>query len=159
MAFPLIDKQTLSTGASPGAVWRAFTRVELWPQVLPSVISARLEPAGAFAGGSRILTRATPASAAADLEYRIVAAEAPRRLVLEIEDTDYRATTEYVVAAVPDAAGMTDLAVTSRLEAHGLSQITRFLLWRERLTPFLSASARQRGQAFLALAERIGEND
>ena len=157
MAFPRINKQTLSTTASPAAVWRAFTRVDLWPQVLPSVITARLEPAEAFAGGSRILTRATPGSGAADLEYRIVAAEAPRRLVLEIEDTDYRATTEYVIADAPDAAGMTDVAVTSRLEAHGLSQIWRFLVWRERLTPILSASARQRGQAFLDLAERIGE--
>jgi hypothetical protein len=158
MAFPLVNKQTLSTTAAPAAVWHAFTRVDLWPQVLPSVITAKLDPAGVFATGSRVLTRATPGSSAADLEYRIAAAEGPRRLVLEIEDTDYRATTEYVIADAPDAAGMTDVAVTSRLEAHGLSQILRFLLWRERLTPILSASARQRGQAFLALAERIGES-
>lgn len=158
MAFPLVHKQTLSTAASPAAVWRAFTRVKLWPQVLPSVISARLDPAGAFAAGSRVLTRATPGSSAADLEYRIVAAEAPRRLVLEIDDDDYRATTEYVIADAPDAAGMTDVVVTATLEAHGLSQIVRFLVWRQRLTPFLSASARQRGQAFLDLAERIGKS-
>jgi len=158
MAFPLVNKQTLSTTASPAAVWRAFTRVDLWPQALPTVISAKLEPAGAFAADSHILTRATPGSAAADLDYRIVAAEPPRRLVLEIEEADYRATTEYVIAGAPDAAGMTDVTVTATLEAHGLSQIVRFLLWHQRLTPFLSASARQRGQAFLDLAERIGDN-
>ena len=157
MAFPLVDKQTLSTTASPAAVWRAFTRVDLWPQVLPSVISAKLEPDGAFAAGSRVLTRAAPGSRAYDLEYRILAAEAPHRLVLEIDHRDYRATTEYVVAAAPDASGLTDLAVTTTLEAHGFSQIVRFLLWRQRLTPILSASARQRAQAFLDLAERIGE--
>jgi uncharacterized protein YndB with AHSA1/START domain len=157
MAFPLVHKQTLSTAASPAAVWRAFTRVKLWPKVLPSVISAKLDPAGAFAAGSRVRTRAAQGSAA-DVEYRIVAAEAPRRLVLEIDEADYRATTEYVIADAPDAAGMTDVVVTATLEAHGLSQIVRFLVWRQRLRPFLSASARQRGQAFLDLAERIGES-
>jgi len=157
MAFPLVDKQTLSTTASPAAVWRALTDVDKWPQVLPSVLAAKLEPEGVFAAGSRIVTRPVPAAGAYDLEYRIVAAEAPRRLVLEIDNRDYRATTEYVVAAAPDAAGMTDLAVTTRLEAQGFSQIVRFLLWRQRLMPFLSASARQRAQAFLDLAARLGE--
>ena len=157
MAFPLKNTLTLSTTASPAAVWRAFSRVDLWPQVLPAVITARLEPDGALAAGSRIVTRATPGSHTADLAYRIVAAEPPRRLVLEIEEDDYRATTEYVIAATPDAAGMTDVTVTSRLEARGLAQTARFLLWQQRLVPMLSATARQRGEAFLGLAERIGE--
>jgi uncharacterized protein YndB with AHSA1/START domain len=155
MAFPLKNTLTLSTSASPAAIWRAFTRVELWPQILPAVISARLE--GAFAAGSRIVTRATPGSRSADLAYRIVAAEPPRRLVLEIEEDEYRSTTEYVIAETRDASGMIDVTVASTLEAHGFAQILRFLLWRERLTPMLSATARQRGQAFLDLAERIGE--
>ena len=157
MAFPLTNTQTLSTTASPAAVWRAFTRVDLWPQVLAVVLTAKLEPDGAFAAGSRVVTRATPGSHTADLDYRIVAAEAPHRLVLEIEQDDYRATTEYVIAATPDAAGLTDVIVKSRLEARGLAQTVRFLLWQQRLVPILSASARQRGQAFLDLAERIGE--
>ena len=77
MAFPLTVTQTVSTSASPAAVWRAFERVELWPQVLPAVAAAKLEPPGSLAAGSRILTRATPSSGSADIEYNVVAAEPP----------------------------------------------------------------------------------
>ena len=152
MAFPLTVTQTVSTSASPAAVWRAFERVELWPQVLPAVAAAKLEPPGSLAAGSRILTRATPSSGGADIEYKVVAAEPPDRLVLTIDDPDYRSRFEYRIAT---EAGTTDVVVTATLEAVGLAQTVRFLLWQMRIMPMLGATARERTQALVDLAERL----
>jgi uncharacterized protein YndB with AHSA1/START domain len=156
VAFPLASTQTLTTKASPSAVWRAFERVDLWPKALPALLTAKLEPPGPLAPGQRIVTRATAESRSADLEYRVVAAEAPHRLVLAIDDPAYRATTEYRI--VPENAA-TDVVVTSTLEAVGLMQTLRFILWRQRLTPMLGSTARERAQAFIELADRLGEGD
>ncbi|HXD47114.1 MAG TPA: SRPBCC family protein [Pseudolabrys sp.] len=156
MAFPLTSTQTLTTAASPTAMWRAFERVDLWPTALPALLTARLEPPGPLAAGQRIVTRATAESRSADLSYEVVAAEAPHRLVLAIDDPAYRATTEYRI--VPEKAG-SDVIVTSTLEAVGLMQTLRFVLWQQRLTPMLAGTARERTQAFIALAERIGDKD
>jgi hypothetical protein len=155
MAFPLTTTQTLSTAASPRALWRAFERVDLWPTVLPALLTAKLEPPGPLAPGQSILTRATPESKASDISMRVVAAEAPQRLTLAIDDPAYRATTEYRIAA---AAGTTDVVVTASLEAVGFMQTVRFLLWQQRLVPMLRQTARERAQALIDLAERIGES-
>jgi uncharacterized protein YndB with AHSA1/START domain len=153
MAFPLSVTQTVSTSASPAAVWRAFERVDLWPTAIPALAAAKLKPRGALAAGSRILTRATPSSGSADIEYKVVAAEPPRRLVLTIDDPDYRSRFEYRIAA---EAGATDVVVTATLEAVGLMQTVRFLLWQTRLMPILGTTARERTQALVHLAERLG---
>jgi len=152
MAFPLTVTQTVSTTASPKAIWRAFERVDLWPQVLPTVAAAKLEPPGPLAPGSRIRTRATPSSGTADIDYAVVTAEPPQRLVLAIDDPEYRSRFEYRIAAGGDA---TDIVVTATLEAVGLAQTIRFLLWRTRLTPMLGTTARERTQALVNLAERL----
>ena len=152
MAFPLSVTQTVSTSASPAAVWRAFERVDLWPTAIPALAAAKLKPRGPLAAGSRILTRATPSSGSADIEYKVVAAEPPRRLVLTIDDPDYRSRFEYRIAA---EAGATDVVVTATLEAVGLMQTVRFLLWQTRLMPILGTTARERTQALVHLAERL----
>ena len=155
MAFPLTTTQTLSTAATPLALWRAFERVDLWPTVLPALLTAKLEPPGPLAPGQSIVTRATPVSKASDISMRVVAAEAPQRLTLAIDDPAYRATTEYRIVT---AAGSTDLIVTSSLEAFGFMQTVRFVMWQQRLTPMLRQTARERAQALIDLAERIGES-
>ena len=155
MAFPLTTTQTLSTAATPLALWRAFERVDLWPTVLPALLTAKLEPPGPLAPGQSIVTRATPVSKASDLSMRVVAAEAPLSLTLAIDDPAYRAITEYRIAA---AAGTTDVVVTASLEAAGFMQTLRFLLWQQRLMPMLRQTARERAQALIDLAERIGES-
>ena len=155
MAFPLTTTQTLSTAATPLALWRAFERVDLWPTVLPALLTAKLEPPGPLAPGQSIVTRATPESKASDISMRVVAAEAPQRLTLAIDDPAYRATTEYRIVT---AAGSTDLIVTSSLEAFGFMQTVRFVMWQQRLTPMLRQTARERAQALIDLAERIGES-
>ncbi|MGN6573499.1 MAG: SRPBCC family protein [Pseudolabrys sp.] len=153
MAFPLTSTQTLSTSAAPDAVWRAFERVDQWPTVLPALLTARLEPDGPLAPGQVIATRATAESKASDLSMRVVNAEAPHRLTLAIDDPAYRATTDYRV--VPTAGG-TDVVVTASLEAVGFMQTVRFVMWQQRLTPMLRQTARERAQALIDLAERLG---
>jgi hypothetical protein len=150
MPFPLTATQTFSTTASPAAVWRALERVDLWPKVLPTMAHATLEPKGALAAGSLIRTRAEPNSGAADLTYRVVAAEPAKHLVLVIEDDDYTARTDYRI--VQDG-GETDLVVTSTLNPKGLAQSIRFLLWSVRIAPALNANVRDRTEALLRLAE------
>lgn len=154
MAFPLTATLTLSTAASPAAIWRAFARVDLWPTVLPALLTARLEPPGPLAAGQVIVTRPTPESKATDITYRVVVAEAPDCLTLAIDDPAYRATTGYRIVK---EASATDLVVTASLEAVGFMQTVRFILWRQRLTPILRQSARERAQALIDLAERLGE--
>jgi hypothetical protein len=120
----------------------------------PEVIArATLAPPGPLAPGSTIEVRAVPGSGGADRTERIVAAEPPVWLVLTVEEADYRATTEYRVAAAAD--GVTDVTVSGTLDAGGLLQTMRFLLWRQRLRPMLSATLRERAQALIDLAERI----
>ena len=157
MPFPLTVTQTLSTAAPPAAVWRAFESVSRWPKGNPKVARATLSPRGPLAAGSTINIRAVPGSGGADRIERVIAAEPPSRLVLAIDDDEYRATTEYRVA--PAADGLTDVTVTGTLDARGLTQILRFLLWRQRLTPILSATLRERAQALIDLAERIAGED
>jgi uncharacterized protein YndB with AHSA1/START domain len=82
----------------------------------------------------------------------VVEAEPPHRLVLAIDDEDFRSRTEYRIAA--DAEG-SEITVTGRLEARGIGQIVRFLLWRERMTPLLKATLRERTQGLVDLAELI----
>jgi uncharacterized protein YndB with AHSA1/START domain len=151
--FPLTHTQTLSTSAPPETMWRAFESVRRWREGNPKVSRATLTPKGPLAPGSTIEVRAVGGSGGADRIERVVAAEPPSRLVLTIDETEYRATTEYRIATAAD--GMTEVTVTGTLDARGLSQTVRFLLWRQRLTPILSATMRERAQALIDLAERI----
>jgi hypothetical protein len=150
MPFPLTVTHTVSTTATPAAVWRALENVARWPEVISTLAEVTPEPPGALAAGSLIRSRARPDSGVADLTYRVVAAEPPRHLVLVIDDDDYTARTDYRIAL---DGGETDLVVTSTLNPKGIAQSIRFLLWSARIAPALSANVRDRTQALLRLAE------
>lgn len=150
MAFPLTITQTFSTSAPPQAVWRALESVGRWPEVFPTVVAATLDPPGTLAAGSIIRSRALPDSGAADLTYRVVAAEPPHHVALAIDDEHYTARTDYHIA---QDGGLTDVIVSSTLNPVGIVQSIRFLLWSARIAPTLSANVRDRTQALLRLAE------
>ncbi|HEX3439014.1 MAG TPA: SRPBCC family protein [Pseudolabrys sp.] len=150
MPFPLTVSQTFSTSASPAAVWQALESAGRWPKVIATLAEVTVEPPGALAAGSIIRSRAVPGSGAADLTYRVIAAEPPRHLVLVIEDEDYTARTDYRIA---QDGGETDVLVTSTLNPKGIAQSIRFLLWHARIAPALNANVRDRTQALLRLAE------
>ena len=72
--------------ASPQAVWAALETVTRWREAIPDLASVRLEPNGRLSAGAIIHTRAGPAEAPVDMEYRVVEAEPPRHLLLGNRD-------------------------------------------------------------------------
>jgi uncharacterized protein YndB with AHSA1/START domain len=147
--LPLTQTLTLTTQTSPEDIWRAFEAVERWPETMHSLREVALEAEGAFAVGSVI--RSVSESGVKRNE-RVVEAEPPSRLVLAIDDEDFRSRTEYAIGPGEDG---TDVTVTGTLEARGIGQTVRFLLWRERMIPMLKTTLRERTQAIIDLAERM----
>ncbi len=147
--LPLTATQTVTTSASPAEVWRALEAVAQWPETNASLREAVLEPDGPLAVGSLIRS---VSSTGATRNERVVEAESPRRLALVIDDEDFRSRTEFDIAVGEDG---TDIVATGSLEARGIGQTVRFLLWRERMTPMLKQTLRERAQAIADLAERI----
>ena len=85
------------TQAPPRAVWAAFQAVERWPEVIPDLVGAAIEPPGPLAAGSVIHASAGPVGAAVDIEYRVTLAEEPHRLPLESDTLDWNGRTEYTI--------------------------------------------------------------
>ncbi len=147
--LPLTATQTVTTSASPEEVWRAVEAGARWPETNASLREVAFEPDGPLAIGS--LIRSVSLTGAKRNE-RVVEAEPPHRLVLVIEDEDFRSRTEFEIGPGEDG---TDIMSRGSLEARGLGQTIRFLLWRERMTPMLKTTLRERAQAIADLAERI----
>ena len=147
--LPLTVTQTLTTSATPEQVWRALEAATRWPETIRTLSDVVLEPDGPLMPGSRIRS---VSEAGAKREERVVEAEPPHRLVLAIDDEDFRARTEYRISAED---GGCEVAVTSTLQARGLGQSIRFLLWRDRMEPMLKTTLRERAQGIIDLAERI----
>lgn len=147
--LPLTITQTLTTSASPAEVWRAFEAVARWPKTVRSLRKVSLEPDGPLAVGSRIVS---VGDSGAKRTEEVIEIEPPHRLALAIDDEEYRSRTEYRIAQHENE---TEITVTGSLEARGVGQIIRFLLWRERLTPMLKTTLRERAQGIIDLAERI----
>ena len=145
--LPITATQTLSTSASPAEVWRAFEAVARWPKTMRSLHEVSIEPDGPLAVGSRIVS---VSDSGAKRNEEVAEIDAPHRLVLVIKDEDYRSRTEYRIGQHDDE---TEVTVTGRLEARGIGQSIRFLLWRERMTPMLKTTLRERAQAIIDLAE------
>jgi hypothetical protein len=147
--LPLIAMQTVTTWASPEDVWRAFEAVTRWPQTMRGLREVSLEPDGTFHVGSII--RAVNSTGDKRNE-RVVEAEPPSHLVLAIEEADFRSRTDYTIMRGEDG---TDIMVVGSLEARGIGQTIRFLLWRQRMIPMLRTTLRERAQAIIDLAERM----
>ena len=145
--LPITATQTLSTLASPAEVWRAFEAVGRWPKTMQSLHEVSIKPDGPLAVGSRIVS---VSDSGAKRNEEVAEIDAPHRLVLVIEDEDYRSRTEYRIGQHDYE---TEVTVTGRLEARGIGQSIRFLLWRERMTPMLKTTLRERAQAIIDLAE------
>jgi len=150
--LPLTAMQTISTWASPEDFWRAFEAAKRWPKTMRSLRKVSLEPPGPLRPGS--LIRAVNESGLTRNE-RVAEAEPPHRLVLVIDEADFYSRTEYEIAAGEDG---TDITVRGTLAARGLGQWIRFLLWRERMTPMLRTTLRERAQAIVDLAERMRDS-
>jgi hypothetical protein len=140
--------------AAPQAVWAAFEAVARWPEVIPDLGFARIEPPGPLAAGALIRASAGPREAPVEIEYRVTLAEPPRRLTLESDTLDWNGRTEYTIE--PDGAG-SRLIVASTMEVIGtLLRVQMFVVGRT-LNAQREAALRERSRALLTLAERIAQ--
>jgi uncharacterized protein YndB with AHSA1/START domain len=137
--------------ATPEAVWAAFAAVERWPQVLPGLGAARIEPPGVLEAGAVIRFLTGPQDAPVVQFYRVAEVEPPHRLTLESDTESWRGRTQYTIE--PDGAG-TKLTVHSTMEVTGgLLRVQMFVVGRT-MTAQREAALRERTRALLSLAER-----
>lgn len=147
-SYPIIAD--FRAAATPQAVWAAFTEVERWPQVLPGVGNAQIEPPGVFEAGALIRFLTGPQSAPVTQFYRVTECEPPHRLVLESDTKSWRGRTEYTIG--PDGAG-THLIVRSTMEVLSpLLRLQMFVVGRT-LNKQREDALRERTRLLLTLAE------
>jgi hypothetical protein len=140
------------TEAKPAAVWAAFEAVERWPEILPNLISARLDPPGRLAAGTVIRSVAGEPIMPLDIDYRVTLAEAPRRLILEVDSDDWRGRTDYTIDGDPGGSRVT---VTSTMEVTGKLLRLQMLVAGGRMTEQRATALRERTRALLTLAEQM----
>jgi uncharacterized protein YndB with AHSA1/START domain len=119
--------------ATPEAVWAAFAAVERWPQVLPDLGVAQIEPPGVLEAGAVIRFLTGPQEAPVVQFYRVAEVEPPHRLTLESDTESWRGRTQYTIE--PDGAG-TKLTVHSTMEVTGgLLRVQMFVVGRTMSAP------------------------
>jgi Polyketide cyclase / dehydrase and lipid transport len=145
-----------STSATPSAVWAALEATPRWPEVLPDLVSARIEPDGVLANGATIHTVAKPGTRAIDMSYSVVAAEPRLRLVIESAvPGQFRARSEYLIDTF---ASGTRIVVTSHVEpVRWLHRIVTALM-PGTYAKQLEAALELRLRPMLTLAERIQQS-
>ena len=147
-SFPVIAD--FHANATPDAVWTAFAAVERWPEVLPGVGNAQIEPPGVFETGALIRFLTGPQSAPVTQFYRVTECEPPHRLVLESDTESWRGRTEYTID--PDTTG-TRLIVRSTMEILSpLLRLQMFVVGRT-MTKQREDALRERTRLLLTLAE------
>jgi len=143
---------TFHADAAPQAVWDALTGVERWPEVLPGVGAAQIEPPGRLEAGAAIRALTGPQEAPVVQFYRVAQVEPPRRLTLESDTESWRGRTEYTIE--PDGTG-TKLTVHSTMEVTGgLLRLQMFVVGRT-LNKQREDALRERTRLLLTLAERL----
>ena len=143
---------TFHADAAPQAVWDALTGVERWPEVLPGVGAAQIEPPGRLEAGATIRALTGPQEAPVVQFYRVAQVEPPRRLTLESDTESWRGRTEYTLE--PDGTG-TKLTVHSTMEVTGgLLRLQMFVVGRT-LNKQREDALRERTRLLLTLAERL----
>jgi hypothetical protein len=148
--YPIVTD--FRTRAAPQAVWDAFAAVARWPEVLPGVGNAQIEPPGVFEAGALIRFLIGPQSAPVTQFYRVAEAEPPRRLVLESDTESWRGRTEYTIETDGDG---THLIVRSTMEVLSpLLRLQMFVVGRT-LNKQREDALRERTKALLTLAERL----
>jgi uncharacterized protein YndB with AHSA1/START domain len=149
---PIVATVTLTTAAPRAAVWQAFEAAPRWPQVLTDLAEATIAP-GRLEAGAVISTKALPGGNVIDMQYRVLAAEPLRRLVLASRARGFRAETEYVLD--DDDEPGTQVTITAQVMPERVLGRLAVVLWRKRHAGHVAASLRRRGQALLTLAEML----
>jgi uncharacterized protein YndB with AHSA1/START domain len=148
----LTFRTVMTTPAPPAAVWRALEATERWPEVKPDIAAARIEPNGRLEAGATIRTFVKPGHSVTDMEYRVLAAERPHRVVWMTRVPRLRVETELVLAN--DASG-TRLEVTLRVDGETLFSRLFLFAFRRRYEEALLLSAVTRLRPLLTLAKSM----
>jgi uncharacterized protein YndB with AHSA1/START domain len=157
MFRPLSATVTFTHPASPNDVWAALADVSRWPDVLPDLASARIDPDGTLTAGATIETVALPDRHVINMSYRVIEAEPARRLVLESRADGFSARTVYEFKPA-DTAG-TMLIVTALVTPERLAGKITSQLWPRKYNEHIERSIRRRTTALLDLAGNGGMDD
>jgi hypothetical protein len=139
-------------------VWAAFTDVPRWPEVLPDLASARIDPDGVLAPGAVIQTVALPDRNVIDMSYRVLEAEPVRRLQLESSAGGFSARTVYEFRDAETGTG-TQVTVTAFVTPETLSERIKSTLWPGKFNEHIERSIRRRTTTLLTLAGEMPEQD
>lgn len=153
MFAPIVATVTLTTEADRAAVWRALESAERWPEVLPDISAAHIEPDGRLREGSTIRTQPKPDTTMVEMAYHVLAADPRRRLVLASTAAGFDAHTEYVLADDPE--GGTSVTLKATVMAEGIVMRVSTAVRRGTYATHVATSLRRRMGALLMLAETI----
>jgi carbon monoxide dehydrogenase subunit G len=149
-SYPLTAR--FQANAPPSAVWAALENVVRWREVIPDLMSIRLEPSGALTADAIIHTRTGPADAPVEMEYRVLEAAPPRHLLLETETYDWLGRTDYTIEPDGDGAQVT---VVSTMNVTGKLLRLQMLVVGRTLNKQRETALHSRTRALLTLAERL----
>jgi hypothetical protein len=157
MFGPLSAKLTFIAAAPVSSTWAAFTQVRRWPQVLPDIAKARIEPKGPLAVGAVIRTIARPDRNIIDMTYQVTAAEPERLLAIQSEAEGYRAETQYEFSATHDTENnpATEVTATTTIFASQWRGRIVSMLWRRKIMEQVERAMRRRTGSLIELAEKI----
>jgi hypothetical protein len=150
---PISATATLTSDAPREYVWRAFESAPRWPEVLKDLAEAQVEPNGRLEQGSIMRSRAVPGTMAVDMEYRVLEAERPHRLVTESKAAGFSAHTEYRFAE--GAHGGTQVTIIGQVRADKASMRLYIAIQRRRHIELVEGSLHRRMRSMLDLAEKI----
>jgi hypothetical protein len=150
MFGPMSVTATFANPLPPHEVWAAFTDVARWPEVLPDLASARIDPDGLLAPGATIQTVALPDRNVIDMSYQVIDVEPVQRLVLDSSAEGFSARTIYEFAPGESGAG-TAVTATAFVKAERFSDRASSILWRKKYIELIERSVRRRTTALLEL--------
>jgi uncharacterized protein YndB with AHSA1/START domain len=153
MFEPIEATVTLAAPGSRQAVWAALTDASRWPEALPDLGEGRISPDGVVAAGARIETRAKADTNVIDMTYRIVAADPPRRLVLESDANGFRALVEYRIEGGDGAGKETAVIVSAKVTPLNMGLRLSVAFRRAQYVTQVQQSLRRRTAALLTLAK------
>jgi len=148
---PLQIVETLTTTATPEQVWAALQAAPRWPEVLSNLGQAWIDPIGELVEDAVIRTKAAPGQPYVDMDYYVLLAEPPTRLVFASRANKFRAIVDYRLRPLDD--DRTELAVSAEILSETMLGRLGLATRRKAHTKGAAFSMRRRAQAMLDLAE------
>jgi hypothetical protein len=161
MFGPLTATLSFTAAAPLSSTWAAFATVARWPEVLPDLASAHVEPDNVLVPGAAIRTLAKPDRNIIDMIFWVAAVEPERLLAIWSEAQGYRAETRYEfipsTGAERDAA--TEVIASTKITPGKFRGRLISVLWRKKVLEQIERALRRRTGALIELAEKIAAEE